>query len=357
VAALQVRLKGLKSHEAPEGDLTAEGASSWVESDSGRKPCRMLIDRRTILTAALFGAAAAAGASLPGSAQTAQPLKIATTPTDIGSEVFYAQDKGFFKANGLDAQIQVISNGAAITSAVMSGALDVAQSNIASLAAAHERGLDVVIIAPAGQYSSKVPTTALVVAKNSPIKTAKDLNGKTLAGNGIKNITQVGAFAWMEKNGGDTSTTKFVEMPFPDMPGALVAGRIDAAVIAEPELSAALAKGDVRVLGNCYDGIAKEFMIGAWFTTGTWAKAHPDLVKRFSKAISQTAAWANKNQTASGEILMKYTKIVVGPGMKRTIYAEKLDPALVQPLIDAAAKYGITKASFPAANLIAQEAR
>jgi len=316
----------------------------------------MLFVRRYLLTAALLGVAAVAGASMPGSAQPLATLKIATTPTDIGSQVFYAQDKGFFKANGLDAQIQVISNGAAITSAVLSGALDVAQSNIASLAAAHEHGLDVVIIAPAGQYSYKEPTTALIVAKNSPIKTAKDLNGKTLAGNGIKNITQVGAFAWMDKNGGDTSTAKFVEMPFPDMPGALVTGRIDAAVIAEPELSAALAKGDVRVLADCYDGIAKDFMIGAWFTTATWAKAHPDLVKRFAKAMVQTAHWANKNQAASGEMLTKYTKIVVAPGMKRTIYAEKLDPALVQPLIDGSAKYGITKSTFPAKDLIAPEA-
>jgi NitT/TauT family transport system substrate-binding protein len=317
----------------------------------------MFFHRRTALSAALLGIAAIVGASLPGSAQQLATLKIATTPTDIGSEVFYAQDKGFFKANGLDAQIQVISNGAAITAAVISGALDVAQSNIASLAAAHEHGIDVVIIAPAGQYSSKVPTTALVVAKNSPIKTAKDLNGKTLAGNGIKNITQVGAFAWMDKNGGDTSTAKFVEMPFPDMPGALAQGRIDAAVMAEPELSAALAKGDVRVLANCYDGIAKDFLIGAWFTTGTWAKAHPDLVKRFAKAISQTAVWANKNQSATGEMLTKYTKIVAAPGMKRTIYADKLTPSLVQPLIDGSAKYGIIKTTFPAADIIAPEAR
>ncbi len=212
-------------------------------------------------------------------------------------------------------------------------------------------------MAPAGSYSSKAPTTALIVAKNSPIKTAKDLNGKIIAGNGLKNITQVGAFAWMDKNGGDASSTKFVEMAFTDMPGALTQGRIDAAVIAEPELSTALAKGDVRVLGNCYDGIAKDFMIGAWFTTGSWAKAHPDLVKRFSKAMSQTADWANKNQAASAVLLTKYTKIEVAPGMKRTVYADKLEPALVQPLIDASAKYGVTKATFPAATIIDPNAR
>jgi len=316
----------------------------------------MLFDRRSLLTAALLGIAAVIGSSLPGSAQAVATLKIATTPTDIGSQVFFAQDKGFFKAAGLDADIQVISNGAAITSAVLSGAIDVAQSNVVSLATAHEKGLDIVIIAPAGTYSSKEPTTALVVAAKSPFKTAKDLNGKTLAGNGVKNITQIGAYAWMDKNGGDPSTTKFVEMPFPEMAGALNAGRIDAAVMAEPELSASLANGSVRVLGNCYDGISKDFLIGAWFTTGAWAKAHPDLVKRFEKAMYATAAWANKNQAASGVLATKYTKIVVSPGMKRTLFADKMDPAQMQPLIDASAKYGAINKTFPAKDFIAPDA-
>jgi NitT/TauT family transport system substrate-binding protein len=316
----------------------------------------MIFTRTAALTAALLGVAAVALGSLPGAAQQLAQVKIATTPTDIGSQVFYADDRGFFKAAGLDAQVQVISNGAAITAAVVGGAVDIAQSNVVSLAAAHEHGVDVVIVAPAGQYASNAPTSALVVSNNSPIKTAKDLNGKTIAGNGLKNITQVGAFAWMAKNGGDPSTAKFVEMPFPDMAGALDAGRIDAAVIAEPELSATLAKGD-RVLGYCYDGIAKRFLIGAWFTTGAWAKMHPDLVKRFQQAMATSAAWANKNPALSGALLTKYTKIVVEPGMKRTVYAEKLDPSQIQPLLDASAKYGAISATFPATDLIAPEAR
>jgi NitT/TauT family transport system substrate-binding protein len=316
----------------------------------------MIFRRHAALTAALLGIAAVTAGTLSGGAQALTTVKIATTPTDIGSEVFYADDRGFFTAAGLDGQVQVISNGAAITSAVVGGAVDIAQSNVVSLAAAHEHGIDVVIVAPAGQYANNEPTSALVVAKNSPIKSGKDLDGKTIAGNGLKNITQVGAFAWMAKHGGDPSTAKFVEMPFPDMAGALETGRIDAAVIAEPELSATLAKGD-RVLGYCYDAIAPRFLIGAWFTTGAWAKAHPDLVKRFQRAMAESAAWANKNQAASAALLTKYTQIVVEPGMKRTVYAEKLDPAQIQPLIDASAKYGAIGASFPAVDLIAPEAR
>jgi NitT/TauT family transport system substrate-binding protein len=316
----------------------------------------MNIDRRSVVSAIALGAAVFL-TSLPGGSQELTKLVIATTPTDIGSEVFYAQDEGFFKSAGIDANVQVISNGAAITAAVAGGSVDIAQSNVVTLATAHERGLDLVIVAPAGAYSNKQPTSALIVAKNSKYRSAKDLDGKVLAGNGVKNITQVGADAWMAKNGGDPSSTKFVEMPFQEMAGALAAGRIDAAVMAEPELSTALAGGTVRVLGNCYDGIANNFLIGAWFTTASWAKAHPDLVKRFQSAMIKTAQWANKNQATSAPLLTKYTKIVVAPGMRRAVYAERLDGALMQPLVDASAKFGVLKSAFPAGDMIAAEAK
>jgi NitT/TauT family transport system substrate-binding protein len=311
---------------------------------------------RCLLAAALLGIVAVTSA-LPGGAQSTIQLKIATTPIDIGAQPFYAMDEGFFKSAGIDADTQIISNGGAITAAVVGGSIDIAQSNVVTLATAHQQGLDLVIIAPAGAYSNKAPTTALVVAKNSPIKTAKDLNGKIIAGNGLKNITQVGAFAWMAKNGGDPSTTKFIELPFPQMPAALTAGRADAAVLTEPDLSAAIADGTVRVLGNCYDGIANNFLVGAWFTTAAWAKAHPDAVKRFQAVMEKTSAWANKNQAASGAILTKYTKIAASPNMKRSLYGTKLDGPSMQPLVDASAKYGVLTKTFPAADMIAVEAR
>jgi NitT/TauT family transport system substrate-binding protein len=305
----------------------------------------------------LLGSAAAVPlASRPALAQALTPIKLATTPTDIGAQPFYASDQGFFKANGLDADTQVISNGAAITAAVLGGAIDIAQSNVVSLALAHQRGLDIVVIAPAGVYSSKEPTSAIVVKSSSPYHTAKDLNGKVIACNGLQNISQIGPEAWFDKNGGDVTSYKWTDMPFPDMIGALDTGRVDAALVAEPVLSDALAKGN-RVIGNAYDGIAPSFLIGAWFTTGAWAKAHPDEVKRFQKAMFATAVWANQHRTESAAILNRATKIVVQPTMKRTTYGEKLDPTLMQPLIDATAKYGTLKASFPAIDLVAPEAR
>lgn len=285
--------------------------------------------------------------------QTIPTLKVGTTPIDVGAEVLYAIDMGFFKKHGLNVDVQLIDNGAAIASAVTSGALDIGQGNVVTLATAHDKGLPFVVVAPAALYSSSAPTTALVVAKNAPYHTAKDLNGKTVSITGVKNITQIAFMDWMDKNGGDSSTVKFIELPFPQVGPAIAAGRIDAGVTAEPDLSAAVQSGDERILAPIYDAVAPSFIIGAWFTTAEWAKAHPDVLARYVAAINEAGAWANKNQAASAKILAKYTKVEARPGMKRVTFPDHNDFALMQPAIDATAKYKVIKATFPAADLVA----
>jgi NitT/TauT family transport system substrate-binding protein len=305
--------------------------------------------KRTFLFTAALGLAMTVGAT----AQTLPTVKVATTPIDVGAEVLYANDMGFFKKHGLAVDVQFIDNGAAIASAVASGAIDVAQGNVVTLATAHDKGLPFVVVAPAALYSSTSPTSALIVAKNSPIKTAKDLNGKTIGITGVKNITQISVMAWMDQNGGDPSSVKFIELKFSEMAPAVAAGRIDAGVTAEPDLTDAIAGGSVRILTPNYNAIAPSFILGAWFTTADWAKAHPDLLARYVAAITEAGVWANKNHDLSAKILEKYTKIESKPGMKRVVFPEKSDLTLMQPLIDATAKYKVIKASFPANDLAA----
>jgi NitT/TauT family transport system substrate-binding protein len=119
-----------------------------------------------------------------------------------------------------------------------------------------------------------------------------------------------------------------------------------------PSLSAA--KHTMRVAGDPFTAISPDFLIGAWFTSTSWAQAHPDLVKRFQAVMRETAAWANAHPAQSAQILAKYTKI--SPALLRTMarasYSPDVDPRQIQPVIDAAAKYGIIDGGFPAASMI-----
>lgn len=280
------------------------------------------------------------------------PVRIETTPVDSAAEPYYAYDAGFFKAAGIDVDLQSgAANGAAISAAIAAGALDVGVSNLVSIVQAHAKGIPFVIIGPGGLYTSRTPSTQLIVPSGSPVRSAADLNGKTVAVNTLRGLPQYGVQAWIDKNGGNSESVHFTEIGPLDMIVALKSGRIDAGAFVEPFATAARSSG--RVLAAPFDAIASSFLITAWFATAAWAQSHRDIVRRLADAIGKTAEWSNKNHAQSGAILMKYAKLDADTlkTMQRTVFADRLDLGLVQPVIDLTAKYGGISA-FPASEVV-----
>ena len=293
------------------------------------------------------GAAPAADAPL-------QKVRVATIAIDAGSEVFYAQKMGFFKNNGINVEITALTAGAAVTAAVISGAVDVGQSNAVTVAQAHERGIPVQIIAGANRFLVAAGESGLIVTADSPIRTAQDLNGKTVAVNGVRGIQEIGMRNWVDKNGGDSTTLKFLDMPFASMIAAVGQHRVDAAQLTIPELQAAMDSKDFRFISDVYSAIAKDFLIGGWIATTPWIQAHPALAAAFQKSIYQAGKWANAHHAESAAILEDVTKVHMSRSDHRIPFAEKLTTADLQPLIDICAKYGILKTAFPASEIVWQ---
>lgn len=314
---------------------------------------------RARASALLFGCAGVCALGRSVAAQTAATIRIASLRIESAAQLYYAKDMGFFTKAGLDADIQTIPGGsAAIAAAIEAGAIDIGYSAVDTLATIHQKNIPVIIIAPANEYISpgSQRITALVLPANSEVRKAKDLSGKTMAVGAFNTVADIAPRVWIDQNGGDSSAVKFIEVPFAAMPAALDAGRVDAAWVAEPFIAPAAKNG--RVIAYGFDGISKHFIVSAWFTTPQWAKDHPELVKRFSAVMRDTADWANANPGKSGEILAKYTGLdpAVIATMARTRYGNQLTPSLTQPLIDVAAKYE-KFTTFPATQLIYAPAR
>ncbi len=291
----------------------------------------------------------------PARAQARVALHLATIPLEVDATGWYALDLGFFQQNGLDVTIDIFTSGAPITAGLIGGSLDVGVASIGSLSTAHARGLPVLAIAPGGIYNSAAPTTVLAVPAASPLRNAKDLAGKTI---GLQTLGELGQFttmSWIDKNGGDSKSVKFLEIPSSSMADALARGRIDVAFIAEPFYTQA--KPVVRFFGAGYDGVAKRFLNTAWLATNDWISRNPASAKKFVAAMRQAAVWANQpqNAEASGAILAKYTKIAPETiaKMQRARFALTLDPAMLQPVIDVSAQYKVIARPFPATELIA----
>jgi len=148
---------------------------------------------------------------------------------------------------------------------------------------------------------------------------------------------------------------KFVEMPYPAMLPALDAGTIDGAAIVEPFMTFSQAKpGKYRLISLTDRNLAPVFAVAGWSTTVDWARKHPDLAKKFVDVMLETARWANANHAQSAMILSAIAKIPpeVAGKMERAYYGERLEPGLLQPVIDATAKYGVIPKAFPASEVI-----
>lgn len=289
----------------------------------------------------LLAAALAFGAPSAGRAADA-PLTVVNLinlPADNSAEVYYATELGFFKDAGLDVRITPMTNSGAIIAALAGGGGDIGNSVVGSLADARAKGIPVLIFAPAGMSDIKSPTAALIVAKDSPIKTAAELSGKTVAVSGLNDLTYFATRAWIDQNGGNSANVKYVELPFPAMGAAVTSHRVDAAYTVEPFF--AMAGDGVRLLARASAAVAPRYLATGWIATESWLAAHADIAFRFAAAIHRTALWANAHHAESAVILTKYLKTdpTVAAKMYRAPYALSLDTRLIQPAIDTAAKY------------------
>ena len=308
------------------------------------------MNRRTAL--ALGGAFLASGAV--ANAQALFAMQIAGVPEESVTPALWAQQSGMFRKAGLDVDVQSAGSGAAIAAGVAGGSYALGKSALVSVITAHSKGLPFLFVAGGSRYDTKFPYSVLAVKADSPLKTAADLNGKTIGVPALGDLTTVGTKGWIDQHGGDSSTVKLLEFPFAVMPDALAAGRIDAGFIADPVLAQALAANKVRIFAHAFDSVATSFMVTGWFGTVDYiTKNHADLVK-FNKTMKESAAFIEAHPTETVNVLAKFSGVDAAVIAKthRLSYAP-LVPAMIQPVIDACAKYKLIPAPFDAKDIIA----
>jgi NitT/TauT family transport system substrate-binding protein len=289
-----------------------------------------------------------------GAAQQRQSVRIAVASVETGATVYYAQDLGYFERAGLDVTISHLDNGAAISAAVLSGAVDVGFANPTSLEIAHTKGLPLTILAGAGLHDAAHPSNGLIVVANtSPIRTGKDLAGKTVAVPGLGIITDLSAKSWIDQTGGDSKLARYIEMPISMMGQSLEAGRVDAAIM-DAASSEGQDRAQLRVIGSSMDAIAPKFYASVWFTSTGFVTQHPDAAKKIAGIIRDVSVWANAHPHDAVDLFVKHSSFTEAQllTVPRPDFATVLTAEFLQPSIDAAAKYGVIKAPFAAKELI-----
>jgi NitT/TauT family transport system substrate-binding protein len=302
-----------------------------------------------------IGVALVVAACGDGSADPVGPTRVNITalPIEPTALAFYAQEKGFFNREGIDATITVINDPQQAPAAVLSGTATFSSFSVGGLAVLKSRDAPVRLVAAGALYLPKMPTTALVSAKGRQIRRAGDLVGKTVAIDAPSTPADIGLRRWLERDGVSAGDVRLVEMPFPQMLGPLSRGKLDAAVVPEPFLTLALQQGAVRVAHILNAVCARDCLATVWMAR---RDVDPNLAARFRNAIQAAAAWANQeeNEHASGAILAKYSELdpALIAKVTRTRFATRLRPEVAQPWIDVYAEFDVIRTSFPANDLV-----
>jgi NitT/TauT family transport system substrate-binding protein len=302
---------------------------------------------------------ATAGATLPAAASAAadelKTIRILAVPTDGVKSTLYAQKNGLFRKHGIQAEVTAMGSGPAIFSALVGGSAEIGSGSLFPVFSAFSRGIPIRIIAPASLYTSDHADAFLVVQKDSPINVARDLNGKTLGSDAIKDTFSTATRAWVDLHGGDGSSLRELELKPTEQVAALDAGRIDSVVLKSPFLQAALATGKFRVLGKPLDAIGPRFLLSCWVASVDYITKNPDVVAGYQAALSEASKYTNAHQSQTTALVAAFTgqdPAVLERGI-RSVTAETLALSDVQKPLDFAVKYGIMSKSFDAATLIA----
>jgi NitT/TauT family transport system substrate-binding protein len=252
------------------------------------------ISRRAGLAA--LGATLASSALPRVASADMVPFRVAIVPIFDTAPYYAADQQGFFAAENIAPTAQVVRGGAAGIPAVVGGTFDMVYANGTSIVTAITRGIDLRIILEGSPIGQRPPDPgALLKRKGDPFHTGKDLEGKVVGINALRDIQWMLVTAWIKATGGDPDKVQLVEVPLPSMVDTLKAKRVDTALVLDPFLAMGLADPEIELLDWALSRVYPGGPIGFWAIMPQLAARRPNDLRAFVRAYKRGAAWCNAN--------------------------------------------------------------
>jgi NitT/TauT family transport system substrate-binding protein len=270
------------------------------------------MQRRQVLQAGAAGLATLAMPSLVR-AQGAK-IRVGYWPIAAGLPFYAAVEQGYFKAAGLDVEVQRYAGAQQIMEAMLAERCDgsangTGSANIAIGEIAAPGTFKIFCSNPSNQ---KNVLDEVLVPTSSTAKVMADLKGKRVAsGPGIQNVTL--AKTVLERGGATGATV--VELPIGQHVAALAAGQVDGCYTLEPTGTIGRMNGTTRVLEA---GVIAKYVLGdpmaPWFggsasLTGAFIKKNPEVAKKFIAAYGQGVTYVRTKPDEARQYLKGYTAI------------------------------------------------
>jgi NitT/TauT family transport system substrate-binding protein len=301
-----------------------------------------------IVLAVAFAFALAHGAS----AQT--KVKFGFTGLSDIVPVFAAKEEGFFARHGIDAELQLLNNGAVITAGLAGGSIDVGTLAPPVFLQAVDGGIELVALTGLGILTHDMKAAGVVARTGSDIRKAEDFVGKRVAVSGIGSISQVLFREWLAQHKVSAQKVNFVEVSYANMPDVLKSGNIDAVIIPEPQLSRIVNAGTGYVASYYFGEAAQGTVSMLTASRRDWADKNRAAVKGIQEAIAEADDFVRANPDKAREYIGKYLKLP--PAVVQDTELPVLEPMLaaakLQWWLDVMDRQGMLRTKIAAAPLL-----
>jgi NitT/TauT family transport system substrate-binding protein len=298
------------------------------------------------------GQAGTTGAASSGGLEKTQ-LLVGVVPVPSSASLFIAEKRGFFKEEGLTVKTEIIQAPTAVMPKIVNGSMDAFMTSYVVLMTINDSGAAKLKLFQ-HTMGGAPNVSGVVVAKGSPVKTVADLKGKTVGVNVLKALGQTVTNAHLQEAGVRPEEVKFVPVPFADQLGALSTGKVDAAWLVEPFLSAAK-KGGATQIVDTTSGVTEGVPIDGWGVTEQWLTKYPKTAAAFHRALAKAQEVAGADRRAIDEVVPTYTQIPADTAAAMTLGTFTMEPdrASVQKLADLMHGYGYLRAKVDVGQLFA----
>ncbi|ADY55843.1 aliphatic sulfonates family ABC transporter, periplasmic ligand-binding protein [Syntrophobotulus glycolicus DSM 8271] len=247
-----------------------------------------------------------AGEAAKTAGVSVKEIRIATQPIPQYAPIFVAKKKGWLeeelKKAGVTAKWSSFESGPPMNESFASGGQDIGLLGDTAAIIPRAAGQDTRII---GIASSSPQALAILVRKDSPITSPKDLKGKKVS-------VVKGSYAHhllslvLKNNGLTTDDIKFINMTQGDTATALTTGDIDAGTVWEPVITKLLDNGTARVLADG-TGIKNGLLVSV--ATNKFAAQNPELIKIYLKAYQRGAEYIQANLKEASQLIAEDVKL------------------------------------------------
>ena len=288
------------------------------------------------------------GPAAPGGLEKTN-LNVAAVPAMDSAGLYIAQERGLFAAEGLHVSILPAISGATTIASQLKGQLDVTAGNYVSYILANTRPKDPThfrILAPGSIMQAN--NQVIVVPPGSPIKTVRQLAGKTIGVNVKNNIGTLLVSSVLGDNAVTAKAKQFVPIPFPAMGKALAEHQVDAAWLAEPFITEDEEQFGVEPLADANQGSTQNLPILGYMVTASWLKKYPNTAAAFRRALLKAQAIAVRDPAAVQQGMVKFAGTPAGAAAIGSApeYPTQQNPVLIQRLTRLMLNFGMLQQTY-----------